>query len=244
MFKSQTTSNTLVTSSILEYKELILKDMNFSLRFTDENDVTYTTCVHKWTDDEVIFAAPIHQRDWVLFMLPTVVESCFITRKAIYMTTLTITERRIKDEVMYYKATITSPLVKKQQREHFRLETLTTLNYCPIPLTLSPDTDPDTLPHIPGTTLNISVGGMCMVSNAPLEDNQTVWIYLDFLGTNFMFKSKVLGRSSRNENGTYSHRIRFEDLDSKTENLLSRLIFEKQRQLMRGTTIPLYKSKA
>lgn len=230
-----------VLKSIEQYKNNIIKDINLVLRIVDEQKKMYKTTLNQWENDELTFEAPIYQCDWVIFNLPTVLELCFITNQSIYMTHIELRQRKQLEGKLIYSGKITEPLVKKQQRAHFRLATLCPINYRIVPDIEATLTIPNT-PFSKGTTVNISVGGLCMVSDEPFKPKQTMQLQFHFLEHDFDMRGVVLEQSQRNPNGTFTHRIRFVDIDSRKENLLSKLIFEKQRLLMQSSRVPLYKS--
>ncbi|MGL5676291.1 MAG: flagellar brake protein [Cellulosilyticaceae bacterium] len=231
-----------ITSSILMYQESIMRDINTKMRLKDDHDKCYLTTITKWENDTLIFPGPLAQRDWVLFALPTVLECCFVTRNAMYMTRIELFDRKRTEHELIYKARIVDIIEKKQQRAHFRLDVLVPIHYAV--LTTPTGEKLETITKIKGTCVNISVGGMCMVCNERLDANQHLAVYLDFLDNQLLISGKILYKGQSNENGTYSHHVQFYGMDLQKENLLSRLIFEKQRMQMRQTATPLYQKKS
>lgn len=230
-----------VLKSVHQYRENILKDINLVVRLINTDEKVYTTTLNKWEDDEIIFEAPIEQCDWVIFALPIVLEACFVTNQSIYMTKIEVSKRHQVEGKLRYKGHILQPITKKQQRAHFRLATLCTLQYRIIPEGAEENDLLLDAPFYKGTTVNLSVGGLCMVSDRQLEYNQQLDIQFHFLEHTFDVNGIVLDAGERNPNGTYTHRIRFGDMDARKTNLLSKLIFEKQRLSMQSSKVPLYK---
>lgn len=228
-----------ITSSIEQYKTKLLKDINLKIRLKDENDKSYITTILKWEGTVLTFSAPLYQRDWVIFPLDSQLECCFVTKSSIYMAQIKIIRTRRTDTELFYKAEIISVLEKQQQRAHFRVDLLLDIYYAV--LTNGDGEQLEGVVKKTGTCVNLSVGGMCMVSPEALEKNQHLAIYLNFLDHNFVIPGKIISNSSKNENGTFTHRIQFYHSDIKKENLLGKLIFEKQRMLIKSTSMPLYR---
>lgn len=226
-----------IASSILAYQSSILEDINLSLRLHTEDEKVYTTCLTKWNGAHLFFEAPLVQRDYISFLLPYLLDCHLITKKAVFKTRLNLIDRHRQNDKLIYKAEIISPLIKAQQRQHFRLATLTPLDYRI--LKRASDIPYDEKLY-PGTSVNISVGGLCMVSNHQLLADDHLLIHMAFVNTSFTLEGHVLSDGERHENGTYSHRIRFLNMNSQIENTLSKLIFEKQRLMMRSSKMPLY----
>ena len=230
-----------IIESIHLHRDIILKDMNLNLRLVNDEDHTYLSALVKWEKDEVTFAAPIEQCDWVIFPLPIELNLWFITKQTVFASRIQVTARERLDGKLIYKGKLITPLSKKQQRAHFRLSTLFQVHYKVLPEENTEDTSLEALPLYGGTAVNISVGGMCIVCEQQLKAEQLIDLTFCFLENEFNVRGKVLGLGDKNENGTFSHRITFLNLDTTKENLLSKSIFEKQRLLMRSSKQPLYK---
>ena len=230
-----------IIKSIHVHRDLILKDINLNLRLVNDEDHTYTSALIKWEEDEVIFAAPIKQCDLVIFPLPITLGIWFVTKQSVFASHIHVTAREQADGKLLYRGKLISPLAKKQQRAHFRLSTLFQVQYRALPEEDKIDMPLESLPLYEGTAINISVGGMYMVCNQQLKAEQCIDLIFSFLDHEFNVRGKVLGLGDKNENGTFSHRITFIHMDNSKEDLLSKLIFEKQRLLMRASNQPLYK---
>lgn len=231
-----------ISSSISQYKDILLKDINLKIRLIDESEKNYVTTLLKWDDTTLTFAAPLYQRDWVIFAPSSQFECCFISKDSLYMTRIQLIRSNRTDTGLFYKASIIRPLEKKQQRSHFRLELLLDIYYAV--LTNDKGEQLENIMKKSGACVNISAGGICIVSDDQLDSNQHLAIYFSFMGHDFVIPGKVLHKSLKNVNGTYTSRIQFQHLDSKNEHLLTKLIFEKQRMLMRKIQKPLYKKKS
>ncbi|MGL4363553.1 MAG: flagellar brake protein [Cellulosilyticaceae bacterium] len=239
MFGKKKSELTAINSSINLYKSTLMKDINLKLRLTDEHKKQYTTILDSWNDNIITFIAPLEKQDWVIFYQSDIIECSFITKQSLYTTSLKLIERTRDKSNVLYKAQIISLIQKKQQRAHFRLETL-------IPLTYTIQTDTarqkivDTTPK-KGISVNISAGGICLVCYEALSINQEILVSLELLDTKVEILCQVLGVSEKSSTGTYGHRIKFIYDDPHKEQLLSKLIIEKQRLSIRNQSFALSK---
>ncbi|MHC1747359.1 MAG: flagellar brake protein [Cellulosilyticaceae bacterium] len=226
-----------IRNSLKKYKDNIMADINLVLRIID-NKHSYTTQLVQWDGTDITFFAPISQCDWVILDMSKTYELYFISNSTLFHTSVTLVNRYVQQEHMYYKGILTRPLVKKQQREHFRLPALLNLKYQVLPSECE-NYDIATLPVYVGSTTNISIGGMCMTTDTTIAVGASISIDLKFLSHDLTFRGKILTNPEQVPSGAYTYRIKFEKMDRKTENLLSRLIFEKQRMVMAPTKRPL-----
>lgn len=223
------TQQTAIQSSILQYKDKIYKDLNLSLRITHE-ETTYSTRIIQWEDDMITFDAPLFQRDFVIFPMPCMLKVALVAQSAIYVTSLTLIGKERGQDSLQYTGQISLPIEKKQQREHFRLPILLPLTY----QIISTDTRVQPKDNIgySATTVNISAGGLCMVSKEKLQKDTSLNLEFEFLDQNLSLKGIVLLDGEQLENKLYSHRIRFNNLSAHTEHQITKLIFEKQRLML------------
>ncbi|MGL4736197.1 MAG: flagellar brake protein [Cellulosilyticaceae bacterium] len=227
-----------ISNSITQYKDIIFKDLNLALRIKD-GEKHYRTHILKWHEDEIIFEAPLYQRDWVLFPIPSTLEITIFTKNALYSTTLELLDKRRVGEALQYRSRISAPIEKIQQRAHFRLDVMMPLEYTLIPDRINDVTTPPDQTIYAATTTNLSAGGLCMVSKNQLPAETGVYIKINFLEHVLQLTGIVLIDGESLPTGTYSHRIRFNGLDATTENLLTKLIFEKQRMMLARPLQPL-----
>ena len=123
-------------------------------------------------------------------------------------------------------------LIRKQQRQFFRLDTSLDATYQLLLEDMT--TPPVNSPHYKGTIVNISVGGVCLVIDACLKANTLLYVSFDFLETRLSLVGRVLFDGERTLSGAYSHRVKFVNLSSSDENTLNRLIMTKQRLMRKG----------
>jgi c-di-GMP-binding flagellar brake protein YcgR len=219
-----------IQESIKLYQNTILNDINLTLRIIVK-DKTCITKLVDWPGDKFIFAAPLDKLDWVLFERDKIVKISFVTKNAIFSATIKILNRYRKKEVLFYSAALLSPLIKEQQREFFRLDALLELTYKLLPNDTE-DYNMEDLEIVKATSVNISIGGLCLVSSKQLHKGEKLNISFNFLNTSVEILGEVLFQGEKNPAGNYSHRVRFLNHDNSVQNMLSKLIFEKQRSLM------------
>lgn len=225
-----------ILKSIKLHKENILNDMNLTIRLT-VGETTYITKLVEWSTYRFIIEAPLDKLDWVLFEDDTKAKVSFVTKTAIFGANSMIRRRYRKPNTLYYVVELSSPLERKQQRQHFRLDVLLNMEYRVFPK--DEDTSIEEIPYEPATGVNISLGGMCMTADKQLFKEDKLQMRVDFLEKSFSLVGKVLMPGEKILSGRYMHRIQFKDMDAKTQSLLNRLIFEKQRLLLSQTRKPL-----
>lgn len=219
-----------IQESVKLYQKTILEDINLTLRVIIK-DKTYITKLVDWPGEKFIFAAPLDKLDWVLFEREKIVKISFITKTAIFSSNVQILNRYRKKEVLYYSAALVTPLIKQQQRQYFRLDVLLELTYRLLPADKE-EYNLDELIPVKATSVNISIGGMLLVSSQQLHRGEKLIINFDFMHIPMELLGEVLYQGEKNTAGNYSHRIRFVNHDNNIKNMLSKLIFEKQRLLM------------
>ena len=230
MTKNQEKRN--IDESVKMYQKTLMDDMNLTLRLSYLNN-TYVTKPIEWVERLLIFEAPISKLDWVIYPQDATIEMIFVSKLALFHSTLRIVKSYRKGNSLFYVGEITSTITKKQQREHFRLDVTFNTNYQLLPEDETESIEYSELPSEKGVCVNISTGGMCLNTNLQLKTNQHVMLMFDFVNTEFVLKGKVLGLGEMNGVGYYSHRVQFQDLDVADTNLLTRLIFEKQRAMIK-----------
>lgn len=214
----------MTLTSIRTYKEKLMADINLRLQIS-YNNTTYTTHLVEWINSTIIFEAPLQGIDDVILPINISLSANFISKLALFHTHFKIIKRHKLNNILYYTAEITSPLIKKQRRSAFRLDTLLDISY-----DVLETTDHNKIIHsCKGTCLNLSLGGMCLGSHEQLHTDTHINLYFSLLDVPLVFKGRVLSLGELTEQGNYKHHIRFVDLESSNIERLNRLIFEKQR---------------
>lgn len=237
-------THSAIDISIKNYQATLLKDLSLKLQISVGNE-HYNTELSEWTNRLITFMAPLKavvdpelglngtpQLSPLILPREKNVKITFISHSALYVGSLTILSREEKEGKLYYIGELTSPLLRKQQRQFYRLDILLDMHYrC-----FENETLPEhfnALPLEKAIITNISVGGLCMSIDKILKDHTMLWIDFEFLDTPITLIGKVLSHDEKTEGDMYSHRIQFKMLDHVTESNLHRLIITRQRQLLK-----------
>lgn len=222
-------SEDTIARSIALYRKSLMDDINLTLRLI-YNDTTYLTKPTDWLESDIIFEAPMRGLDYVILPQDTIINVTLVSKSALFQTTLRITKKYRKNTTLYYIAEIISPIVKKQQRADFRLEVILDTHY---QLFFSHTNSTTNIIEGNGTCLNISVGGMCLNCDHQFRTKDLIKLDFTLVETPLSFIGEVLYLGEQTESGSYTHRIRFIDVDNSKSNLLRQLIFQKQRLHLR-----------
>ena len=218
-------SQTNILETIQTYKKALMNDINLTIRLI-YNEKTYSTHLIEWTDTIVIFEAPMEGIQDVLLPKNLPLDVILVSKIALFHTTFSICKNYRQENKLYYVAEITTPIEKRQQREAFRLDVTLDVQY---DLLVSGGQSLETPVSGNGICLNISLGGMCLVSDYQFHSKDQLQLSFVLNEVSLTFLGEILYLGEKTEQDNYSHRIRFLDLDAADTNLLNRLIFEKQR---------------
>lgn len=214
--------------SINLYQKGLMNDINLTLRLIDKEQ-THITKPIEWIDDHIIFEAPLHQLNNVLYPIGTHLNVLFVGKVALFLSSISIIKSYRKENRLYYVGEITSPLTKKQQRQSFRLEVTMDVHYRVLPTEkYLPSSTIMSLPLKVGTCINLSLGGICIVCDEQLHSHTILSLAFTLMDQKIQLKGKVLYIGEETTSGTYIHRIKFIHLSHYDTNLLNRLIFKKQ----------------
>lgn len=218
-----------IAGSIALYRTPLMEDINLTLRLT-YNDTTYLTKPTDWTENAIIFEAPMTGLDYVILPKDTIISVILVSKFALFETKFHITNKYRKNSTLYYIAKIISPIVKRQQRTDFRLEVVLDIYY---ELYLKHPNAATNITKGNGTCLNISVGGMCLNCNHQFHTKDLLKLEFTLLETPLSITGEVLHLGEQTESTRYTHRIRFVDVDNSKSNLIRQLIFKKQSLQLR-----------
>lgn len=223
-----------IEESVKMYQKNLMDDMNLTLRLSYLHN-THVTKPIEWVERLLIFEAPISKLDWVIYPQDAIIDMVFVSKLALFHSQIRIVRSYRKGNSLFYVGEVVSPIVKKQQREYFRLDVTFDVKFQLLPTEENEEIDFLELPYEKGICVNISTGGMCLNTNLQLKSSQNIMLEFYFVNMEFNLKGKILGLGEMNSVGYYSHRVQFQNLDIADTNLLTRLIFEKQRSLLKKT---------
>lgn len=216
---SQKSMDKAIDNSINKYSQTLEEDINLMVRMI-YNRKTYTTDVESIKDKEIIFRCPINEYDSVTFKNENNIRLDFVSYTGLYTTRVNIIEKIIKDDNIYYKSVITQPIEKKQRRDNYRL---------PISLDVAYTLLPKEIIEYEGSTLDISVGGMLMETYENIYQTKNLKIKIDINDKIYDIKSYIVKKRDNFANGKYFYHLKFEDLNNKQKNEISRFIFDNKK---------------
>lgn len=222
-------SEDTIAGSIALYRKPLMEDINLTLRLT-YNNTTYLTKPTDWTENDIVFEAPMTGLDYVILPQDTIISVILVSRFALFETKFHVVNKYRKNSTLYYIAKIISPLVKRQQRADFRLEVILDTHY---QLFFNHPNSTTDIAKGNGTCLNISVGGMCLNCTHQFHTKDLLKLDFNLLETPLSIIGEVLYLGEQTDSGSYTHRIRFIDVDNPKSNLLRQLIFKKQSLQLR-----------
>ncbi len=219
-----------ILNSIRTYKKALMDDINLSIRLS-YNQQTYLTRPVEWNESIIIFEAPMSGTDDIILPKSINLDVILVSKISLFYTTFRIQKNYRQENKLFYVAEISSPIIKKQQREAFRLDVLLDVQY----EMLSKHSDGE--PHLTssGICVNISLGGMCLVCEHQFHTKDQLSLSFSLMDVPLTFKGEVLALGEATEQGNFTHRIQFLDLKKADMNQLNRLIFEKQRLQLKHT---------
>ncbi|GAA3641673.1 flagellar brake protein [Asaccharospora irregularis] len=213
-----------IERSIDKYNEVLVDDINLKMRIRCRNKI-YTTDVEFFDNREVVFRCPIDRHDIIRFNNKSIVKVDFVSYSGLYITELLITEKIMKDDVLYYRGEINSPIEKRQRRKDYRLPITLDLSYTLLPREYS---------QYSGSTLDISSNGMLMETYENIYQTKKLKINIDIDGKKYTIKGTVLRKRNNFSNGTYLYNIKFDDLSSRNKSEIARFIFDTKRALVKN----------
>lgn len=215
-----------IQESINKYYDPIMKDINASARIIvgTKEENTYITRIIDWQDKDISFYAPLVLGEYVRLITHRSYPFVIVTKACVYTTSIKVTKfTKNKQGHFYYKASIDSSLIRNQQRRYFRLQWINTFKY----KTQKSDEWKE------GTTLDISAGGLLMASKKQVYRDDSIHINITLYDTDFVLNGVVLESLGKNQTDLYISRVQFHELSRHRENLLSKAIMRRQRDMLK-----------
>jgi len=212
-----------IEKSINKYTPILEEDIDLVLHIS-YHDKIYTTYVESINSREVVFRCPIDEENIIRYKLGKTIELEFVSYTGLYTTEIYITEKIIKDDIVYYKGNINSPIDKKQRRDNFRL---------PINLDVSYTLPLSEARIYRGSTKNISVGGMLMESSEHLYKNKKIKIRFELDNRMYRARGTIINKRTNFTNGKYLYHIKLDDLNNRQKREIYRFILGKQKTELR-----------
>ncbi len=219
-----------IVKSIKMYHEKMMGDINFYLRIKYDNK-DYISDVISWTDDCLIFSSPMNGTDFVHINIGSEIDAFFISQGAFCSSKLKIDDINFAEGMLHYKSKIVSPLIKQEARDAFRVHATVDVT-----LKLMERVKEDKPPLIVGEgyTRNISIGGMLFSTHEKLIPGDIIRLSFEFMEAQFNVSGKILLGGVPTADNINSYRVQFLDLLRDDQNSLNRVIFQKQRELLKN----------
>jgi len=214
-------------------------------RFHENGILSLTTVVEEVSSDfHLLIQMPVHNRMFYPMIKNHVYPIRIMSEGTIYSVYARFVEKVKRDKLMYAKVLLEGPMKSGQMREYYRLPC--SFDIACMKLSISEESlNEEEFTEEPikfmGRTINISGGGMLLVTNEKVKKSEHIMMTID-IGT----EENLVGRVVRVEQGeevSYTNRIaiKFIGINNEQQNRLSKFIVEEQLNKRRKLTdkIPL-----
>jgi len=185
----------------------------------------------------------------ILLPLNGIFEMIFYTEKGLYRCFGRVVERNRSGNIYYLVVKLISALVKFQRREHYRFRCTINTYFRPLTEGESSREDLESLlmgiaeemeapvkKFEQGTIVDISGGGMNLVTDRQLEKGSLIAICFHIQQNFILREFHVIGRvllseETANRKSSFGNRIEFERIASDEREAIIRYIFEEERKI-------------
>lgn len=201
------------------------------------------------SEDEINIAMPMEKGKIILLSIDSVYTLSFFSKNSIYQCNGKIVDRYKSSNMYFLVVELVSSLKKMQRREYYRLECLMPAEFREmtqkeidfdyveeiVENAKDPDAEEQELPFQKAIIVDISGGGLRMVSEIPVEANQYVLIKvripIRFLVKQFHLVGYVLQSAKvPGEVVKYEIRLQFEKISKEEREAIIKYIFEEERK--------------
>lgn len=227
--KTQNQAEKDILESINKYSNELIDDLNLHVRLKFKNKV-YITYLEELSGRDIVFREPTEEYDFSKLNGNKLIKLEFFSEKGIYVTNISINEKIIKEDIIYYKGEIKHPIQKYQRRSKFRLPVSLDVIYTMLPR--------ETIEYN-GVTKDISVGGMLMETHENIYQSKELRLKVDIEGKIYDIKSEIIRKRRSIKNGTYLYHLKFTKLNQKQKGEISRFIFDTKNMQLKSNMRPL-----
>lgn len=214
--KSQNKIEKDILSSINKYSNELLDDVNLYVRLKYKNNI-YITYLEELSERDIVFRAPTEEYDFSKLSGNKLMKLEFFSDKGIYVTNISVDEKIVKEDIIYYKGEIKHPIEKHQRRSKFRLPVSLDVVFTMLPR--------ETIAYS-GVAKDISVGGMLMETHENIYQSKELRLGVDIEGKIYNIKSEIIRKRRSIKDGTYLYHLKFTKLTQKQKGEISRFIFD------------------
>lgn len=186
------------------------------------------------SENRVVVNAPMFQGNFFPVHIGWKVKGYFIHKKNLYFFPGIIVGRSKEDEIPFMEIEITGSITRIQRRHFFRLNISLPVKYRGYDPLLKKDDEQHK--YIETTTIDISGGGISMLTDEKLEFDSFVECKMDLSDNN---EIHFIGKVVRSEKlyelnpDKYITAIKFSTIENKTKEKLIRFIYSEQTKLIR-----------
>lgn len=206
-------SNRNIEKSLEKYGEILKNDLNLSIRVR-YNGKLYTTYVEEFEEKVVIFRRPIDNYDIIRFRENNIIKVEFISSHSLYITELLITNKIVREKIVYYRGEITSPIIENQRRKNNRIPMFLEVMYTILPSESN---------KYRGNTIDISSGGLLLEAEENIK-SKDIRVFFSIEGQSYSSKAKIIKKRTNYRNGTYLYNLKFNGLSIRHKKQIDRFI--------------------
>ena len=195
-------------------------------------DIGFISQLEGFSDVNVIrISAPIHEAKIYPVRINSAIEAyLFCNANQIYMINGYVTDRLIIDEIALLDVKVTRPPERIQRRQYYRFD-------CNIPVFFYEPKEDDAgeFVELPGYTLDMSGGGISVVTDRVLPADRVLAGKLLLNDYSLSFKGKIVRCNKKiiNEEVKFISSISFADIEYKEREKIVGFIFSQQRELLK-----------
>lgn len=205
-------------------------------KLNSESDFFHTSKLEEFiSNQEIIILVPISKGALIKLPKNSKYTIIFKTTNGLFKNTMQIDDYLLKDGIPLLKIKLLEPTIKIQRRDCFRLSLKLDFKFDVVP----ENTEEIFLSEDPllskGRTEDISNGGIKFLSNEELEEGNIIKSLMILHGFFILTIGKILHKEETINNPfKFSYKLKFERIDNKSKEFISKYIFEEQRQSLKN----------
>ncbi len=201
--------------------------------------IVYKCALEQVVSNEEIIVAGV-QKDGAEANLSekTKYEVIIKTDKGLFQNFGQVVKKNLEGNIIYYYIKFLEETKKIQRRESYRLEKKISFKFCVVDGATEEILKQDIELEQDGQTQNISTGGVKFYSNFEIEEGNFIKMVANIDGKIMVFISKVLYKEDSDKTEfKFAYKCKFELMPDRYAEMLSKYIFEIQRELSKNGKI-------